>query len=103
MRRVPAGGLLRVDEAAIGHDFEGAAARVDELHAGVGVPLPDGGRQTDGSGTIVSDDAVFDRDVHGFFPLHGSGRSDELGSRMSPPIMYMLSHIFSRAERENKG
>ena len=64
MSRVPAELLLREDEATVDDHLEHAAARVDESDLGLGVLLFQHGRQTGGSGPVVSDDAVFDRDVH---------------------------------------
>lgn len=62
--RVPTCSVLRVNELSIERDFERAPARIDELHFDVVVPCFQGIRQTDGLGTVVSNDAVFDRDVH---------------------------------------
>ncbi len=64
MIRVPTRRVFRVDEIPVERDLKRATARIDELHFDVVVPCFQGIRQTDGLGTVVSDDAVFDRDVH---------------------------------------
>jgi hypothetical protein len=61
---VTAQALLREDPTPVNFHFEHAARRLDELDVRVRISLADFGRQTGGSGFIVSDDAVFDRDTH---------------------------------------
>lgn len=55
---------LREYEHAISGDFEDATTSLEHLHRGLGVRLPNLGRQTGGPGFVVSNDAVTDRDVH---------------------------------------
>ena len=57
-------GLLGEDAAPVDFHLEHAARRLDQLHVSVGVDLADLGRQTGGSGLVISDDAVFDGDAH---------------------------------------
>jgi hypothetical protein len=61
---VPPHGLFGEDPAPIDVNFEHAAGRLDQLHVGVRVDLPDFGRQTGGPRLVVSDDAVFDGHAH---------------------------------------
>jgi len=56
--------LLGENATTVDLHFEHAARRLDQLYVGVGVGLADFGRQTGGSGLVVSDDAVFDRNAH---------------------------------------
>lgn len=49
---------------AVHGDLKQATRRLDQLHLGVGPVLPDLGRQTDGSGLVVSDDAELDCGAH---------------------------------------
>ncbi len=62
---MPPGLLLRKDERAIAFHFEYAAAPFEEIDLRLGESRADLGRQTGGPWFVVSDDAVFDRDVHG--------------------------------------
>ena len=61
---VPPDRLLGEDPAPIHFDFEHAPGRLDQLHVGVRVDLPDFRRQTGGPRLVVSDDAVFDGHAH---------------------------------------
>ena len=56
---------LLEDRRAVHHDFEAPAARGDERHLGVRVLRLELRRQTGGAWFVVSDRAVFDRDLHG--------------------------------------
>lgn len=53
-----------VDRNAIAQNFESAAPRRNQLDFSLGEPLTNLGRQTGGPGFVVSNDAVFDRDLH---------------------------------------
>jgi hypothetical protein len=53
------------DRSAVLEHFKPATLRRDELHIGVGILLPDLGRQTDGPRFVVSDRAVLYLDRHG--------------------------------------
>jgi hypothetical protein len=55
-----------VDRYSIGNDLEPAASRRNHLKLGVGKALLNLSRQTGGSRFVVSNDAVFDGDFHGF-------------------------------------
>ena len=46
-------------------DLESPAARWSHLQLRIREPLPNLSRQTGGSGLVVSDDAIFDADLHG--------------------------------------
>ena len=50
---------------SIAHDLEASAARRNQLDAGVRKRITNLCRQTDGSGFVASDGAVFDGDRHG--------------------------------------
>src|SRR5689334_24637675 len=52
--------LLREEERVVEAHLEDAATGRDHPHLGVGPPLPQRGRQTDGPWFVVSDRAVFD-------------------------------------------
>lgn len=56
---------LREHQVPVDLDLEGAARRLDQLDLGVGERIPELCRQTGGSGLVVSDDAVGNRDDHG--------------------------------------
>lgn len=62
--------LLREDQLAVGDDLEDAPAGGDEgqFLDVVGEVRQELGRQTDGSIRVVSNDAVFDADLHGSPP-----------------------------------
>ena len=49
---------------SVAQHFEPAASRRNQLDSGAGVPVSELSRQTGGSGLVVSERAVFDRDVH---------------------------------------
>ena len=68
----PARVVLGIDEFSIGHDVEDAAAAFDQLHLGVD-RLLDGSRQTGGVRTIVSFNAVGNRDLHGGMRIEAVG------------------------------
>jgi hypothetical protein len=55
--------MLGVNEFSIGNDVEDAAAALDQLHLGV-ERLLDGSRQTGGVRSIVSFNAIGNRDLH---------------------------------------
>jgi hypothetical protein len=55
---------LLVDRLAIAKDLEPPSSRRDQLDLRIRITLPNLGRQTGGPGLIVSNDTVFDRDVH---------------------------------------
>ena len=55
-----------VDRNAIAQDLESTSSRRDQLYLRIRKSLPNFGRQTGGPGLIVSNDAVFDRDLHSF-------------------------------------
>ena len=57
-------GFLEDRRAVDGH-LEAAAAAGLQRHLGFGNSLANRGRQTDGPGFVVSDDAEFDVDAHG--------------------------------------
>lgn len=59
-----AGRLLGEDEGSVDDDLESSSGRVDQLDAGFGIPILECSRQTGGSWSVVSDDAVLDRDMH---------------------------------------
>jgi len=61
---VPPELFLREDQLAIRDDLEPPAGGLDQLDMGRAVPFLECGRQTGGSGTVVSDDAELDRDIH---------------------------------------
>jgi hypothetical protein len=54
---------------SVGDHLETSSPRRDHLQLGVGEALPDLSRQTGGSRLVVSNDAIFDADLHG--PLSG--------------------------------
>ncbi len=84
MLREPAGVMLGVDEFSIGHNVEDAAAPLDQLHLGV-ERLLDGGRQTGGVRSIVSFNAVGNRDLHGRMRIEADGGVKRPhASRMTP-------------------
>ncbi len=62
---MPAEGLLGEHLATIDRDLEHAAGRRGEGDLAVGKFLTQLRRQPGGAGLVVSDDAVFDGDVHG--------------------------------------
>jgi hypothetical protein len=53
-----------VDRNAVAQNLESTAPRRNKLDLRLGKPVTNFGRQTGGPGFIVSDDAVFDRDLH---------------------------------------
>jgi hypothetical protein len=53
-----------VDRNAIAQNFESTAPRWNQFDLRLGKPLTNFGRQTGGPGFVVSNDAVFDRDLH---------------------------------------
>jgi len=57
-------GLLREHQVSVGRHFEDAAGRWDEPDVSVGKLVFQLGRQTGGSGLVVSDDAVLDHYPH---------------------------------------
>lgn len=73
--------LLREDRTAVDTNIEDAARSLDQLRLDVKVLL-DGGRQTGGAWEVVSNPAVFDRNLHWIFiSLAGSVRPQtETGS-----------------------
>jgi hypothetical protein len=64
--------MLGVDEFSIDNDVEDAAAPLDQLHRGVD-RLLDSGRQTGGVRSIVSFNAVSNRDLHGPMRMEAVG------------------------------
>jgi hypothetical protein len=54
-----------VDRHLVDFDLETTRAGADEVKIDLGILLADFGRQPGGLGQVVSDPAVFDRDVHG--------------------------------------
>ena len=70
--RKTAGVVLGVDEFSIGNDVKDAAAALDQLHLGF-ERLLDGGRQTGGVRSIVSFNAVCNRDLHGPMRMEAVG------------------------------
>lgn len=64
VRRVPPGRRFGVHEPTVGDDFKPSAERLDQLHGSCRIPFLECGRQTGGSGTVVSDDAELDGYVH---------------------------------------
>ena len=63
--RVSTQAFLGKDERAVGDDLEPPSGGLDQLDGSIGVPVLDRGRQTGGSGPVVSDDAELDGDMHG--------------------------------------
>ncbi len=63
--RVAAKALLGEDPDAVHRHLEDAARPFDQLDGRLGQRPLELSRQTGGSGLVVSDSAVFDRDVHG--------------------------------------
>ncbi len=59
----PQFGLLE-DRRPVDDDLEATAARRDHLDFDAGMRLTERGRQTGGPGLVVSNDAVFDGDLH---------------------------------------
>jgi hypothetical protein len=57
---------LGKDLATVDFDFEHPTRRLDELYVGLRVRFPNLGRQTGGSGLVVSNDTVFDRHTHNY-------------------------------------
>jgi hypothetical protein len=55
---------LLIHRNAVPEHFEPTARAALQLDVGIGIFLPELGRQTDGPGLIASHRAVFDRDVH---------------------------------------
>jgi hypothetical protein len=55
---------LREEQGTVACHFENASASVQEVDFCVRVLGPNLGRQTGGPGSVVSNDAVADRDVH---------------------------------------
>ena len=55
-----------VDGNAIAQHFESTALRRNQLDLRLRKALTNLGRQTGGAGFVVSNDAVFDRDLHSF-------------------------------------
>ena len=69
--RVPSQlGFLEHRRVVDGH-LESPAPRRHQFNVGIRDLLANGGRQTDGTGFVVSNDAEFDLDAHG--SGHGSG------------------------------
>jgi hypothetical protein len=64
MSGVSADPFLGKHEGTVRHDLEAPAGRFDELDGGLRIPILQCSRQTGGFGSVVSDDAVFDRDMH---------------------------------------
>ncbi len=62
--RVAPEGLLGVDQFTVHGDFEDAAGRRDQPDVGIGNDCLQLGRQTGGSGLVVSDDTVLDKHLH---------------------------------------
>ncbi len=60
----PSGAELGEDQLAVPAHLEGATASLDQLDLDIAVVLTDLVRQTGGSRSEVSNDAVFDADVH---------------------------------------
>ncbi len=58
--RKPSGGFLRIHQGAVDDDFENAVLALDQLGFD-SEPSFNVVRQTGGSGSVVSDNAVFDR------------------------------------------
>jgi hypothetical protein len=81
---VPSGLPLGKHQATVGHNLEGAAGRLQQTHLDSGVRLSQFGRQTGGPGFIVSNDAVFDRHVHGSHRSRFQGNPVEQGNHTSP-------------------
>jgi hypothetical protein len=67
-RGVPAQGLLGKDLVVSHADLEDPARGFHELDLSIRKRLPQLSRQTGGSGLVVSDDAVFDGDLHPWSP-----------------------------------
>src|SRR5262249_55117515 len=65
--------LLGENEAAVDGHLEQPARGLDEANLGVGKGLFQLSCQTGGSGLIVLDDAVLDRDEHGAIPSEFPG------------------------------
>jgi len=63
--RVPAKTSLGEHQSTIDADLEDSARRLHQLELRSRESLPQFGDQTGRPGFIVSDDAVFDRDLHG--------------------------------------
>src|SRR5687767_12428670 len=63
--RVPAQGRLRKQRRAVDGHFEHAARGADHFDLDTGECLLQLSRQTGGSELVVSDDAVFDANMHG--------------------------------------
>jgi hypothetical protein len=55
-----------VDRNAIAQNLESTAPRRNQHDLRFGKPLTNFGRQTGSAGFVVSNDAVFDRDLHSF-------------------------------------
>jgi hypothetical protein len=66
---------LGEDALAVHIDVEDAARGADHLDLDAGKLLLQLSRQTGGSGLVVSDDAVFDPDVHGRLAVMVHGES----------------------------
>jgi hypothetical protein len=65
--------LLGEDETAVHGHVEHASGRRQEADLRAGKGLLQLSRQTGGSGLVVSDDAVLDRDQHESFPMEERG------------------------------
>jgi hypothetical protein len=62
---VAPGGLLGVHEGAVDSHLKESSRRLEQPDLGIGIGLLDFSRQTGGSGLVVSNDTVLDRDMHG--------------------------------------
>ncbi len=65
--------LLGEQESPVDRHIEHAARGFHKADVGVGKGLLQLSRQTGGSGLVVSDDAVLDRDLHAVIPLGPCG------------------------------
>ena len=86
------------DRVAVSKHLEPAPARWDQLHARVRKSLLDLGRQPGGPGLVVSERAVFDRDVHGVTRAEGARqragarRSFKVRARLDAGPLILVSH-----------
>jgi hypothetical protein len=60
----PSGAELGEDQLAVPAHLEGAAAPFDQLDVDIAVVFTELVRQTGGSWSVASNDAIFDADVH---------------------------------------
>ena len=75
---MPTAGPLGEDQSAVHRYLEYTTGGLDQAHLRLGEGLPQLGRQTGGPGLIVSNDAVFEGDLHDEHRL-GEPRTGAIG------------------------